>query len=817
MRLRSCVIGVALISSSASFALAQTSRRSQAADGVALLPATFELSGRAAKQTVIVELLVNGQLRGQIRDRLAMTSSNEKVVIISDSVAYPVADGSATLTARVGNRAATAQVSVVGMSKPFAWSFRNHVQSVLTKQGCNSGACHGAIAGKNGFRLSLRGFNAEGDHDVLTRQVRGRRVNVQEPGRSLMLLKPTTAVTHGGGKRLAIGSPEYQVISEWIAAGAPAPSANDPRIARVELVPGGVIVEPQAKQQLLVRATFSDGHTEDVTRWSKYSVANAEVGQVDDYGLLTLVGCGETAVTAWYLNQLAVGTVTVPYAQTTPEAVFAQASRKNFIDDLVLEKLRALNLPATTECTDQEFIRRAFIDAIGTLPTADEVRGFLADQSADKRDRLIERLLERPEFVDYWTYRWSDLLLVNSDKLRPPAMWSYYHWIRNRVAANTAWDVIVRDLLTAQGSTLENGAANFFVLHQDPMELMETMSTAFMGMPITCARCHNHPLEKWTNDQYFGMLGLVARVRQKNGVGVGNVSVYASPTGDIVQPLSGKVRPPQPLDGSPMAAADPTDRRLMLADWLTTPDNPYFTRAIANRVWANFLGVGLVEKVDDLRLTNPASNEKLLTALAKHLVDKKYNLKALMRTILQSATYQRSSVPLPENKDDRRFYSRYYPRRLMAEVLLDGISQVTEAPTQFAGYPAGWRSLQLPDSNVASYFLEKFGRPERQITCDCERNSEPSMVQVLHLSNGDVLNKKLAAKGNRIDRALAAKRTPEQLLEDAYLAALARRPTDAERERFRTELGKLKPEEMRACLEDAFWGILSSKEFLFNH
>jgi hypothetical protein len=349
------------------------------------------------------------------------------------------------------------------------------------------------------------------------------------------------------------------------------------------------------------------------------------------------------------------------------------------------------------------------------------------------------------------------------------------------------------------------------------MELIETVSTAFMGMPLNCCRCHNHPLEKWTNDQYFGFLNLVSRVRQKSGPGDGNIIVFADRSGDIVQPLTGKVRPPQPLDGAPLRGEESGDRRQALAKWLTSPANPYFTRAIVNRVWANFLGVGLVEKVDDLRLTNPASNEKLLAALVKHLVDEKYDLKALMRTIASSATYGRSSTPTAANKNDRRFYSRYYPRRLMAEVLLDGFAQVTAAPTAFANYPAGFRALQLPDSNVSSYFLEKFGRPDRIITCDCERNSEPSMVQVLHLSNGDALNKKLAEPNNRIGAAIAAKTPPEKIAQELYLSALCRPATARVEKAFAAEFAAAKDDKSRRqVVEDLYWGVLSSKEFLFN-
>jgi Protein of unknown function (DUF1553)/Protein of unknown function (DUF1549) len=452
------------------------------------------------------------------------------------------------------------------------------------------------------------------------------------------------------------------------------------------------------------------------------------------------------------------------------------------------------------------------------LPTPEEVRQFLADASTDKRDKLIESLLERPEFVDYWSYKWSDLLLVSSRKLKPAGMWSYYNWVREQVAQNTPWDEFARKVVTATGSTLENGAANFYLLHDDPTTMSETASVALLGMSINCAKCHNHPMEKWTNDQYYGMANLFARVRTKNAPGEGNFIVFSAAEGDLVQPLTGKPQAPTPLDGKTAPIEKPGERRGHVADWLVSRENPYFSRAITNRVWANFMGVGLVEAVDDMRKTNPASNEKLLDALANHLADQKFDLKALMREILRSETYQRSSEVLPGNKADRRFYSRYYPKRLMAEVLLDALSQATGAPTQFKDYGPGTRAIQLPDSNVESYFLKAFGRPDRVITCECERTLMPSMAQSLHISNGDTINEKLRAKGNRVEKLLAEKAPDEKIVEEAYLAALSRFPTGEEKRQLVAALSEAKdPAAKREVVEDLFWSVLSTNAFLFNH
>jgi hypothetical protein len=696
-------------------------------------------------------------------------------------------------------------------------SFRNQIQPILAKYGCSAGACHGAAAGQNGFRLSLRGYDDEGDYLTLTRHALGRRIVPNDPGRSLLLLKTTGAVPHKGGKKFEVDSLEYKILADWIASGAPGPKQNDPRIERIEVTPKAVVLKPGGSQQLLVRAYFNDGHTEDVTRWAKYTDANSSVTQVEESGNVKVMGQGEGAVTVWYLSRIALSTITVPFTNDIAPEVFAKAPKRNFIDELVIKKLQSLNLPPSPRSSDEEFIRRAYLDTTGVLPTAKETREFLGSEKPNKRDALIESLLTRDEFVDYWAYKWSDLLLVQSKNLKPAAMWSYHRWIRNNIAANTPWDVMVRNIVTAQGSTLENGGANFFVLHEDPRLMAETTSQAFLGMSINCAKCHNHPMEKWTNDEYFGFANLFARVRTKTGAVEGENVVFVADRGDVIQPLRGKPQPPKPLEGKPLPIDDEADRRHVLAEWLTSPKNPYFSRSIVNRVWANFYGVGLVEEVDDLRVTNPASNEELLSAAAKFLAEHKYDLKALMRGILQSETYQRTSRALPENAADTRFYSRYYPRRLMAEVLLDTLSQVTGAPTPFKGYPEGWRAIQLPDSNVDSYFLKSFGRPDREKTCECERTEEPSVTQVLHITNGDTLNKKLTAKANRLEKLLANNSAPDKVVEELYLSALSRYPTETEKEKLVAALEDASDKERRQALEDIYWAVLSSREFLFNH
>ena len=827
----------------ASVALPLASAASAADGELVLLPSEIHLSSPEARQTLVVQWRKDGQFLEQQHDGLKLASSNEQVVKIEDGLAVPVGNGSAEITASWGEgdagQKAVATVTVSNLDKPFEWSFRNHVETVLSKQGCNGGACHGARAGQKGFRLTLFGFDVDADYSYLTRQAIGRRVVPSDPGRSLILTKPTGLLPHKGGVKLDPASLEYRVLAEWIAAGTPGPKDDDPQIVELEVLPK---YSSQARlektvgstQQLVVLARFSDGHVEDATRWAKYTSVNGTVATVDERGLVKITGPGEAAIKVWYLNYNALAFITVPFPNQVSPDVFAAARQenRNFIDELALDKLESLRLPPSPRCDDATFLRRAYLDTIGTLPTAAEAADFLADSSVDKRDRLIDSLLTRPEFVDYWTFKWSDLLLLTGERLRPKAIEAYYGWIRSSVAANKPWDAMVREIVTASGSTHENGAANFYALHQDPETMAETVAQAFMGLSINCAKCHNHPLEKWTNDQYYGMANMFSRVRAKgwggdfrNGDGLR--VVYSDTQGELVQPSRGAPQPPRPLDGEALPFDAEEDRRIALAAWLTSPDNPYFTRAITNRVWANFFGVGLVEAVDDMRVTNPASNEKLLDAAAAYLVEHKYDLKQLMRAILQSATYQRSSTPLPENSTDTRFYSRYYPKRLKAEVLLDAISQTTEIKSDFRAQgpdsnktpgppiPAK-RALLLPDVFVDSHFLKTFGQPDRLITCECERSDEPSMTQVLHLYNGDTVNKKLQQPGSAAEKG-AAEASNEKVVTELYLAALSRYPTDEEMTRLLAVLSETANGDRRQMVEDMYWSVLTSKEFLFNH
>lgn len=703
-------------------------------------------------------------------------------------------------------------------------SFRNHVIPVLTKLGCNSGPCHGAAAGKNGFSLTLRGYDPAADYDAITRQAGGRRVNKLEPARSLLLLKPTEVVPHMGGRKFAPGSPAYTVLARWMASGMPGPAASDPRIVGLDVTPGDATLAPGAVASVRVRARFSNGAHEDVTAWAKFASADETVAQVDEGGTITVKAPGETAIGVSFLTEVGMTRVRAPFPGSVPDDLFASAPRHNRVDDLVMAKLRQMRIPPSGMAGDAVFIRRAFLDAAGILPTRAEVEAFLADTSPDKRARLVDALLARPEFVDYWTYKWSDLLLVSSRSLSRNNVRTFYGWIREQVAANTPWNRFVHALTTASGRTDENGAAGYFLIHRNPTEIAENYTQAFLGLTLTCARCHNHPMEKWTQNDYYGFANLFARVAMKEDGGASakadTATIVSTADGDILHPRLGVAMPPRPLDGVPMPSHATQDRRAYLAAWLTSPSNTQFARTIVNRVWANYFGRGLVHPFDDLRYTNPASNEPLLEALAADFVAGGYDLKALMRTLMLSAAYQRSAEPRPGNEKDDRFSSRYLTRRLPAEVILDAFSQVTGVPEDFGGYPRGTRALQLRDTRVASYFLDVFGRPERVATSSAERMQDPTLPQALHTINGDTLNAKLMADEGVIARLVAGGRTNADVIDEIYWSALSRPPTGRERAALLAKLGDgagADPAIRRRTLEDLGWAVLTSTEFLFAH
>jgi hypothetical protein len=747
--------------------------------------------------------------------------------IESGPVLIPRKKGEGTLTA-VSTNGEKVSVALKVSAEPArrAWSYENHVVPVMTRAGCNSGPCHGAMAGKGGMRLSLRGYAPETDHDVLTRQAGGRRIQPGVPEESLAMWKATGAVPHGGGTRLIAGSRDYGVLADWIAAGAPGMKQGTPKVVRLEASPARARYESGKTGRIVVRAVYSDGSAEDVTGWARFGTTDSTVLAVDDDGRLKAENPGEAHVTVVYANQVTTAAVSVPNPAKVDPALFAKASVVNKIDELNLVKLKALGLPPSPDAGDAAWLRRVTLDLTGQLPDVERLNAFVADADPAKRGKEVERLLATPESIDYWAYQWSDLLLVSSNKLATPAMWAFYGFVRDSVAENKPWDRFVREIVTARGSTLSEGAGNFFAIHRDPTDLTETTSVAFLGLSLTCVRCHNHPMEKWTQDQYYGFASLLGRVGLKDGDATGEVVVSDRPSGEIMHPRRGVPMPPQPLDAPALAQSDPRTRREALADWMTSPENPLFAKAIVNRVWKKFFGSGLVADEDDLKATTPPWDADLLDRLVADFKADGYDMRRLITTIATSAVYARSSVPLPQNRGDTRYLSRFVPRRLSAEVLLDVYSQATDVPTPFDGFPEKWRAMQLPDTKVADGFLRAFGRPERLTTCSCERSNEPSVAQALNLANGESLNQKLRAEKGIVRRWATADMSDEALTDALFLRALSRRPTAAEKANLVASLkassAQATTEQARkdartAAVEDLFWAVLTSDEFLFNH
>ncbi|HLJ56265.1 MAG TPA: DUF1549 domain-containing protein [Chthonomonadaceae bacterium] len=750
-----------------------------AVQAITLLPARVAINGPYDE----VHLLVDGRRPEgtlDVTDHAALSVADPKIATIEDGVVRGLADGATTVLASYQGRTAKTPVVVRGFAKPVPPRFTVDVLPVLTKAGCNMGACHGAGAGKGGFKLSLLGYDPDADFETITRGAGARRVSPAQPENSLLLRKPTFTVAHKGGQRFRVGSPEWRLIRDWIAAGMPGPSPKDPKVVSLAPVPASRTLPPGRTQRVTVWARYSDGTRRDATGQTVFTASDESVATVDPNGEAKGAGAGEGAIILRYQGLVAISSMTSPFAAriSRPATAYAKAS---LIDRNVGMKLDSLGLPQSAGCTDADFLRRAYLDVIGLLPTPKEAREYFASRDPQKRVKLVDALLARPEYVDYWTLRWADILRCSRASLGDKGMEALYNWIREAVAENRPWNQFAQELLLAQGSTFSNGATNYYRTATNPNTLAETTSQVFLGVRIECAKCHNHPYERWTQNQYYQMAAFFARISSKTGERKDEPVVILASRGEVRHPKSGKEVAPCALDSAPLPAGYEGDRRAALAAWLTAPTNPFFAHEIVNRVWKHFLGRGLVEPVDDLRATNPASNPALFDALADEFVRNGYDLKRLMRSILLSQTYQRSPLPLKANERDTKYYSHYAFKRIDAEPLMDAISAATGVPDKFEGYPAGLRATQLPDTGVGSYFLDLFGRPARTVSCECERSSDPNLGQILHLMNDSAINNRIASKSGRVATLVASTRDNRQVVDELYLAAYSRYPTAAER------------------------------------
>lgn len=704
-------------------------------------------------------------------------------------------------------------------------SFRNDVQPVFMKAGCNSGGCHGSQEGKNGFRLSLFGFEPGKDYISLTRDLDNRRIDLANPPASLLLRKPLAEVDHGGGERLKAESDLTSIIERWIEAGAQDDPASLPTLAGVEIAPlEALLHRPGQTQQLKVVATYSDGTHREVTPLALWTSMDPATAAVNETGLVTSGSKGETFIMARFGTFAVVSQFIVLADKSAGQGAAAQpfvwkddGPPANFIDEAINAKLTKLQVPPSPLCDDETFIRRVSLDLNGELPSVDAYRGFMADPAPDKRAKLIDTLLNRREFPELWAMKWAELLRIESgsNRISFKAMYLYNEWLRSAILSGEPLDRMVRELLSAEGGNFSNPAANFYMIETSPTQMAENVAQVFCGIRIQCAQCHNHPFERWTQDDYYSFAAFFAQVGRKPAEDPREQVVFNSGGGEVQHLRTGQNMAPKFLGGVVPQIPPGGDRRKILAEWLTSKDNPYFAACFVDRVWTQLMGRGLVDPPDDVRVSNPPSHPELRARLAKKFVEDNYDLRALVRLICNSRAYQRSSQAIPENASDARNFSHAAVRRLPAESLLDAVCAVTGVAEKFRGLPLGATAAQVADGRSGSYFLDVFGRPARLSACTCERHSEPTLSQALHLINAPVLAAKISDDRGRLAQLLKAKAAPEAIIDELYIAAYSRKPTDTERVALLKAVSEA--EDRRKALEDVFWAVLNSKEFVFSH
>jgi hypothetical protein len=786
---------------------------------ITIAPEQFALRSSFEGRQLLVTLHEGQSVRDLTRSAKYSVSHPDVVRVSPEGYVRPFAPGEADITVEIAGSKRSVQVVVSNLDDARPLHFANDIVPVLTRHGCNSGGCHGKAIGQNGFKLSLFGFDPSFDYDAIVKEARGRRVFPPAPERSLVLAKPSGQAPHGGGKRFAADSEAYQLLHRWIVQGMPVGDDKAPTLQKLEMAPAQSVLPRQAQQQLAVLARYSDGSVRDVTRQAQYQSNEPAVAAVDDDGLVRILGLsGEATVMARYMGRVTVFRVTVPLGK--PIVKYPDFHPANYIDELALAKWKKLGLTPSEVCTDGEFFRRVSIDLCGKLPKPEEVRAFLADQGPDKRARFIDRCLNDPDYAAVFALRWGSILRnsARNGGQAEQAAYAFHDWLRDRIARNVPYDQFVRDILTATGDWKDSPPINWFWQMSDNPLHQPTADTAqiFLGVRLQCAHCHHHPFERWSQDDYYGLVGFFARMGRKDIGENSSFFVERQPTGNEAHPLTGQPIQPKLLDGPVLKVPPDQDPREKLVDWMVDPKNPFFAKAMCNRLWSHLFGRGLIDPVDDIRETNPPSNPELLDALARDFREHHFDVKHMLRTICNSRTYQLSSAPNEYNRHDRQNHARFYPRRLMAEVLLDVVDQACGTRTEFNKMPKSARAVDLPHEGFGDYFLEVFERPSRSSACECARGRGASLTQVLHLSNSQEIDDKIAADTGRV-AALAQKKelSPEKAVEELYLGTVAREPTVEERKKV-TEYMAKRPDRRR-CLEDVLWTLLNSQEFLFNH
>ena len=789
------------------------------ADEVALsklevFPNDINLTTARDRQSVVVQATYVDGITRDVTGQATFTPANPALVRRDGFVLRPTADGETTLDVVFGGQTVKVPVKVAQASITPPLSFRLDVMPVFMRAGCNTGSCHGAARGKDGFRLSLFGFDPDGDQHRITREMVGRRVNLAVPDDSTLLEKSLGAVTHTGGKRMEKGDEYYTTLRTWIEAGAPNDDVTKlAKVVSVELYPRTAVLDGEkATQQMTLRAKYSDGSDRDVTSLAVFLTNNETSAAISPNGLVTAGARGEAFVMARFETHT-VGSQVLVLPKSLKFEYPAEPD-VNYVDTLVASKLKKLRISPSELCDDETFLRRAYLDVVGVPPTVEEYGKFMTSTVADKRAKLIDELLERKEFSELWVNKWAEILQVKSSlTVSYKAMFLYYNWLVEKLSKNMPMDQMVQELLGANGGTFKNPSTNFYQSTNVTLEMTENVAQVFMGMRIQCAQCHNHPFDRWTQDDYYGFAAFFSQIGRKQGEDQREIIIFNSGGGEVNHPVGNRQMKPKFLGGAAPDVAG-KDRRVVLAKWLASPENPWFATSFANRVWAHFFGSGIVEPVDDFRVSNPATNPELLEELGKRFTASKYDLKALVRDICNSRTYQRSTRRNESNLTDERNFAHANLRRIKAENLLDAISLVTETKDKFQGLPLGARATQIADGATTTYFLTTFGRATRETVCSCEVKMEPTLSQALHLLNGSTTNQKIQ-QGGVVKKLLATRKFPEERVVELYLRAVNRMPTKA-------EVDKLTPlfaegSNAEQALGDVFWALLNSREFLFNH
>ncbi len=787
----------------------------QAADvaSLSVYPADVQLNTNRDRATFVVQAVASDGITRDVTEEAQISFANASLVRREGDRLFPVADGQTTMTVAHGGQTVTVPVTVKQAAIDRPISFKLDVMPIFMRTGCNAGSCHGAARGKDGFRLSLFGFDPDGDHYRLTRELPGRRVNLALPPESMLIEKPCGKVPHTGGQRIADGDDYYNTLVRWLNSGTPGDPPNLPTPVSAEIYPKTLVLDGTGtKHRMTVRAKYSDGSVRDVTNLALFLSNNDVAAKISPEGVVTAGARGEAFVMARFATFTIGSQVIVLPKGLTYTA--AKLPEHNYIDGLVHAKLQKLRIAPSDVCTDEVFLRRVTLDITGLLPTADEFGRFVADKSADKRAKLVDELLGRKEFAELWVLKWAELLQMRSnDQVSPKAMVLYFNWLQDKIARNVPVNVWVRELLSASGGTFSSPATNYYLIERDRLKVTENVAQVFMGMRVQCAQCHNHPFDRWTMDDYYGFAAFFSQIGRKGGEDPRELIVFNAGGGEVNHPVGGRVMAPKFLGGATPDVAG-KDRREVLATWLASPENPYFASNLANIVWTHFFGVGIIHEPDDVRVSNPATNPELLAELGKKFIEYKYDFKQLVRDICLSRTYQLATKANESNEGDTRNFAKSAIRRIRAESMLDVLLQVTETKEKFPGLPLGARAVEIGDGARSTYFLSTFGRATRETVCSCEVKLEPTLSQSLHLLNGRNTTQKIQ-EGGVVARGLKEKKPAKEIVDELYVRCLSRKPDDAEWTKLEVMLKDHK--EPQKVLEDVFWALLNTREFMFNH